>query len=224
MSEKLSSRAFKAIKNDIIHCVLPPGKQYSQSHLMERYEFGIVPIREALQRLVEQDLVQAIPRAGFLISPITLSDVHEIYELRLPLELTAARLCALRADDAYLEALLKDAEFTYQFHDPRSYAAYLARNASFHISIAAGSKNQRLVKLISQMMDNLTRLLYLGLGKKDLGPAMQDEHIYLARVLQGRNVSDVETVVRNQIENSLQIILESIADPSGVDCSLYLSD
>ena len=213
MTEKLSIQAYQAIKNDIVFCRLTPGKQVTQSQLIEQYMYGIVPIREALQRLAQENLVQAIPRSGYLITNITVSDIHEIYDLRLPFEITAAKLAVERGRDEHLQALLLKASFTYQFEKSQGYEIFLKKNHAFHVSIAEASGNQRLVSLISRMMDDLTRVLFLGLGVKDRGEEMQAEHLELAQALSERNKEAAVEAVRLQIEHSKQTTLDSLANP-----------
>lgn len=82
MGESLAGQAYEAIRNEIITCRLRPGQQIAQPQLAERYQTGTTPVRDALQRLAQEGLVQPIPRFGYLVTQITLSDVTEMYELR----------------------------------------------------------------------------------------------------------------------------------------------
>ena len=208
--ESLSDQAYRLLKNDIITCEFPPGEQIAQAALNERYQIGITPIREALQRLSLEGFVQSIPRLGYIVTPITFSDVHEMYELRTIVEVAAARLAALRAPQDALEKLIARADFSYVYQDIESYKDFLGQNRDFHIGIARLSGNQRLVDLISNLLDELTRLFHLGLSIRDSAAEMHDAHTALAQAIRERNPDRAEQIVHNEIEMSKNRVLEAL--------------
>jgi DNA-binding GntR family transcriptional regulator len=208
--ESLADRAYRLLKNDIITCDFPPGEQIVQTALTERYEIGVTPIREALQRLALEGFVQSIPRLGYIVTPITFSDVHEMYELRTIVEVAAARLAALRAPQDALEKLIAGSDFSYVYQDIESYKVFLGHNRDFHIGIARLSGNQRLVDLISNLLDELTRLFRLGLSIRDSAVEMHDAHTALAQAIRERDPDRAEQIVRNEIEMSKNRVLEAL--------------
>jgi len=208
----LSDVAYEAIKKEIITCVLEPGQQIVQHQLAARHQIGLTPIREALQRLALEGFVQPIPRFGYIVSPITFSDVHEIFELRSILESAAARLAALRATDQQLNEFLAAAGFTYVFKDPDSYSHFLSLNADFHCSLGLLAGNQRLADQISKVLDELTRVFHLGLDLRDSTDEMRDEHMMLAQALCDRDPDRAEKIVQAQIARSQQRVLEALTD------------
>ncbi|MCZ7570753.1 MAG: GntR family transcriptional regulator [Ardenticatenaceae bacterium] len=170
----------------------------------------MTPIREALQRLVREGFVQAIPRFGYTVSLITISGVGEIFELRAILESAAARLAAIKGSEEQLKAIVEAANFTYIYKDRQSYSNFLARNADFHRSIAVAAGNQRLVDAISRVFDELTRVFHLGLDLKDSAEEMADEHRALAAALLDRDPDQAGRTVQSQITRSQQRVLEAI--------------
>ncbi len=210
MGQSLAEQVYETIKNDIITCALQPGQQIAQPQLAERYEVGVTPVREALQRLAQEGLVQAVPRFGYIVTPITVSDVAEIYELRSILESAAARLAAQRASPAQLDKISALASYTYVYKDPLSYSNFLAHNSEFHLAVAAASGNRRLVEEISQLLDALTRVFHLGLDIRDSAEEMRDEHRALSEALCRRDALEAERIVQEQIAHSQQRVLEAL--------------
>ena len=82
----LNETAYRAIKADIIACVLQPGEEISEAVLVGRYGFSKAPIRSALMRLRQEGLIVSRGRQGNIVSPVTLRDVKEVFQLRLLLE------------------------------------------------------------------------------------------------------------------------------------------
>ena len=210
MNPSLAGKAYEIVKGEIITCALEPGQQIVQSQLAERYHIGLTPVREALQRLAQEGFVQPIPRFGYIVSPITLSDVREIFELRSIVESSAARLAAVRGLQEQLNEILAHADFTYVYKERQSYTDFLAHNADFHRSIAVAARNQRLVDLVSRLLDELTRVFHLGLDLRDSAEEMRNEHLALAQVLCDRDPGRAEQIVQSQIVTSQNRILEAL--------------
>ena len=205
--KSLSEQAYELIKTDIITCALKPGVQIAQPALVEKYGIGVTPIREAMQRLSQEGFVTSNPRFGYTISPITFADVREIYELRAVLESAAVRLACLRGKQQDLERLLQSADFSYVYGDRNSYRQFLTENAKFHRRIAEISGNRRMVDAISNVLDELTRIFYLGLDLKDSAEEMRESHLTLAEALKKRDIDLAEQIIRDEIDLSRKRVL-----------------
>lgn len=206
----LSDRAYDVIKREIITCLLRPGEQIVQAQLADRHGIGTTPVREALQRLAQEGFVRPVPRFGYIVTPVTLSDLQEIYELRAILEVAAVHLAAVRATDSQLQQIGQKASFTYVYRDVRSYTAFLEQNADFHRSVASLAGNQRLVDQISRLLDELTRVFHLGLDLRDSAEEMCSEHVALAEALLARDAPRAVEVTRGQISRSQQRVVEGL--------------
>lgn len=206
----LADQAYDALKRDILTCVLDPGTQLAQADLTARYNLGTTPIREALKRLEMEGYVQAIPRFGTLITPITIEDINEIYEMRLILEKSAARLAAERATDAQIEELTRQANFTYTFGDSQSYLEFLDHNTDFHSRVASLSGNRRLQDAIAHLLDTMKRIFHIGLDLRDSAEEMRAEHIQLVGALQKRDAGLAEQIVEDQIFRSRERVVEML--------------
>src|SRR2546429_4017456 len=93
----LSERAYLQIRDQIITLNLPPGSVIEESRLRQELGLGRTPIREALRRLAQEDLVAVIPNRGTFVAGITITDLAAITEIRVELEGFAFRLAAERA-------------------------------------------------------------------------------------------------------------------------------
>ena len=203
----LNDQAYDRIKHDIISCILPPGSGISESQLGAQYGFGKAPIRMALQRLAHEGLVRAMPRRGYVVSPVTLQDIQDIFELRLMLEPTAARLAAGKVDASRLKLLDDVCRAGYRPGDIASTHRFLQANASFHVTIAQATGNQRLAHTIEALLDEMTRLLHMGLTSRDRTTEMQHEHGALVKALRRGDGATAEQICREQIEAAREMVL-----------------
>jgi DNA-binding GntR family transcriptional regulator len=206
----IAQKAYDLIRGEILNCTLAPGQQIVQARLVEKYGLGLTPIREALQRLAHEGLVQPYPRFGYIVSPVTEELVRHLYEVRMVLETAAVRLAVDRASDAQLRQVAETARFTYVFKDHAQYMRFLEQNAAFHDSIAILAGNPRLAEMLRGLLAELSRIFHLGLELRDSAAEMQSEHSTLATALLARDGDRAGQLMREQIARSQQRVLEAL--------------
>jgi DNA-binding GntR family transcriptional regulator len=206
-----SAQAYTDIKRDILTCRLEPGSRIAQAQLVARYTFGLTPIREALKRLEQEGFVLSIARFGYRITPVTLTDVEDLYDLRQILETSALRLAIERASDAQVAEMQRLAGFRYTFGDPASYLDFLERNVHFHMQIGLLSNNRKLAELIGAVLNQMTRIFNLGLDLRDSAEEMQAEHIALAAAIARRDLPAALAQAEAQIAASRLRVCEMLS-------------
>lgn len=219
-----SAQAYAQIRRDILTCRLEPGRLIAQGQLVERYAFGLTPIREALKRLEQEGFVRSIPRFGYRITPVSIKDVEDLYDLRQILESGALRLAIERASDAQVAEIERQAGFRYTFGDPDSYLNFLERNVQFHVQIAQLSNNPLLAEQIGSVLHRMTRIFNLGLDLRDSAEEMQSEHQALAAAITRRDLAAALALSETQIATSRSRVLEMLAlRPSPADPNDWLN-
>jgi DNA-binding GntR family transcriptional regulator len=213
VSVSLAEKAYQLLRADIISCALRPGQQVVQSKLAEKYQIGTTPIRDALHRLALENLVQPVPRSGYVIAPITLTDIQEQFELRYLLESFAARMAAARGSEQDLEKISRLADITYEFKDKDSALSHIALNADFHRAIAVAAGNQRIVDQLSGLLDESARLFYLAIDLKDQSEAMRQEHLLLVEAICGREADRAGQIAGDLVAQAQQRTLEAVNRP-----------
>ncbi len=206
----LAEQAYQSIRKEILSTALLPGQQIVQNQLAEKYGLGMTPVRDALQRLAHEGLVQAIPRSGYTVSHITFSDVRELFELRGILETAAVRLAVARATDAQLRELADKANFSYVYSDRDDYSRFLARNQEFHCAVAQLGGNRRLTEQLERVLDGLTRVFHFGLDLRDSAEEMRSEHVDLVEALLRRDADAAVEITSSQISRSIQRVMEAL--------------
>ena len=102
----LSQQAYDKLEEMLVSLELKPGHIYSEKELTNIMGFGRTPLREALQKMSNIDLVEIIPRMGIKISEIILYRQLAILEARRPLDELIAKCAARRATDEQKEELI----------------------------------------------------------------------------------------------------------------------
>src|SRR4051812_41585513 len=142
-----------------MRCAIEPGAEVSESQLALRYGLGKAAIRAALMRISQEGLAVALPRRGYQIAPVTIRDVREVFQLRALLEPHAVRLAVLKIDTARLRELDALCAAGYTPGDRVSEEAFLKANREFHTHLIAGCGNERLLRLLDDIIDQMERLL-----------------------------------------------------------------
>jgi DNA-binding GntR family transcriptional regulator len=212
----LTERAYERVRRDIISCAIAPGSEISESQLSTQYKLGKAAVRVALTKLAHDGLVRAIPRRGYMVMPVTLKDINDVFELRLMLEPGAARMAAGKVSTQRLRTYDEVCREGYQPGDAKTTARFLAANKAFHIEIAQATGNARLAAAIEQLLDEMTRLLHLGLGLRKGPQQTVHEHKTLVKALARGDGETAERICREQIEASRNMVLSAILSSRSV--------
>lgn len=209
----LTARAVAALRADILATRLAPGETLSESGTAARLGLGKAPIRAALARLAEEGLIVSVPRRGWVVSLVTIRDIHEVFDLRLLLEPEAARRAAGRADAAALARLDAVCAAGYAPGDAASTLAFLEANRAFHVAVADLAGNARLARSIGRLLDESTRMLVMGLRRRDRSGEMRHEHAALIAALAEGRAEDAAMLMQAQVAASRDMVLAALTAP-----------
>jgi DNA-binding GntR family transcriptional regulator len=137
----------KMLKKSILNGGYAPGARLNEVELAESMGVSRSPIREAIQRLAKEGLVEIIPRRGSFVTSLKLDEVKELFELREVLEIKAAELAAQRISDEELNQLSRLLDDTSALIKMKKYREY-PWNLDFHKQIASCAKNRYLLEKI----------------------------------------------------------------------------
>lgn len=101
----LTAQLEEALRVDILEGILRPGQRIRVHEMTERYGVSATPLREALQRLAVENLVELDPRLGATVAPISEDDLRDIYEMLQLLDGLALERSIERGDQQWLDEL-----------------------------------------------------------------------------------------------------------------------
>ena len=195
---RLSDKAYELIRHKIITLEMPPLSAIDESTLMEELQIGRTPIREALQRLASEDLVSIAPRRGIFVADVSITDLQEIFELRMALEGFCARLAAQRATPrqlAEMEAVLRELDAV----PDEDTQALLAIDERFHTLLYQAAGNQFLADSLEHLQALSFRIFYLVLNRLGSVRWTVEQHREIIEVLQAQDGARVEALLQQHI-------------------------
>ncbi len=203
----LAGSAYQQLKADIVSCRLVPGTMLGAQQLAERFEVSRTPVHEALKALCQDGLLKVVPRVGYIVTPVTVADIDEIFDLRLSLEVLGAGLAAERVTDgdiAGLRAQHNRAQAnlaTGTVDDPAFLDSLIAGNREFHVTIAGLSGNERLAQIVGGLLDEGQRIYFLRF-RSDRPPPPGDPHADIVRGLEARDPDAARSAMAAHIHDT----------------------
>jgi len=208
IKSSLSAVAYGELKAAIIGCTLMPGTMLAAQQLAERLQMSRTPVHEALKALSREGLVRVVPRVGYIVTPVTASDIDEIFALRLSLEGLGAALAAERITDRDVASLLEQSargralEGSGSTWDPSFLRSLIASNREFHVRIAALSGNRRLAGIVGDLLDAGERTYFLYYRPGHPRPAASP-HDAVVHALEARDGGAARAAMETHIRDSL---------------------
>jgi GntR family carbon starvation induced transcriptional regulator len=180
----LASQLEDAIRLEIIEGQLTPGQRLRANELTQRYGVSATPLREALQRLAAENLVEIDPRLGAAVARISRTDLHDIYWLRELLEGMALER-SIANGDADWEARVTGAwdrfraQATIDANAPASEMLNWSRaHRDFHQALYAAAESPWLLRFIEKLYDHSERYRMLSVRSRLLPTTVEHEGIY----------------------------------------------
>lgn len=199
----LGDDVYEALTALVMEHTLAPGDRINIDALARELEVSPTPVREALARLESDGLVRKRPLAGYTVAPLlTRDEFHDMFDMRLVLEGTAARWAAERADAAARDGIVADAAtplppgagVTDGWH---SHGAFTARDAQFHGLIAGAACSPLLRDAISRLHAHLhLHRLYFPFAQA--GSTAQ-EHEVIAAAIAAADPDAAEAAMREHL-------------------------
>ncbi|HEY0756023.1 MAG TPA: GntR family transcriptional regulator [Ktedonobacteraceae bacterium] len=185
-------------------------QRLSDVTLSEQLGISRTPVRQALERLVQEGLVRSDPRRGFWTRTYTARDIHEIYELRGALELLAVRLAAPRLSQGDLKAELDELYAVKAELDTHPVLRFLQIDIRFHMLITRASNNGRLIHNLSLLRSQLSMFqMQDTYYPQRMEIALNDHERVLLALLAGE-IDRAEQEMAEHIQRAMEGVLADI--------------
>jgi DNA-binding GntR family transcriptional regulator len=180
--ETLAETAYRLLEDQIVRLELPPGGRYTEQSLGARIAMGRTPVREAIQRLVDDGLLIVFPRKGIMVTTIRPQDVIQALEVRLVLERMIAANAARDANQAQRQELAACAQAMLAASQANDLDAYMRTDHAFDLTLARVSANPFAARAVAPLQAMARRAWFYYTRNVDLVPAAE-RHAALARAV-----------------------------------------
>lgn len=211
--QPLTERIHERLRDDILHGRLPPGQTILEQDLASRFGVSKTPVREALRLLAQDGWVIVLPRKGYLIRPLGIDDLREVFHLREMLEPGFAAEAARRTDGPRAEGIRQAVEAHRSASQDVDLA--LASAAAFHVRIAELAGSARGAKIVANLVDEVTRLHYLmpSLEAHIESQEEVDAHDRIAKAIESGNQREAFRAMRDHLRDTDRALVGAFGVP-----------
>jgi DNA-binding GntR family transcriptional regulator len=200
------AHVYVALRDAIVTAALAPGRQLSENELAALLGVSRTPVREALQRLREERLVEVVPQLGTFVTRISTIAVGDAQFVREALECAAIREAAVRAgeaDVAALDAIVRRQEETEAADD---YDRFYALDEELHQAFCDLSGHGIAWSLTQRAKGHLNRIRRLSLPEPGYLQEMIAEHRAVIAAVAAHDADAAEQALRHH----LRMVLSSL--------------
>jgi DNA-binding GntR family transcriptional regulator len=196
---------FVELRRSIIMGHHQPNDRFDVEALAQQYNTSVTPVRDALQMLGQEGLVNIKPRSGYFVARTTLKQLRDLLDLRHIMELDAVERAAARISSEQIEEL-RSVHAGYTGDDDISYDRYTDENRRFHYRMAKASGNDELAQLLGRLHDRLARFMVM----RHAGETQMQTHKRIIDALEAHDVAAAREALLDDIERSHESIMDKV--------------
>jgi DNA-binding GntR family transcriptional regulator len=189
----LASAVYARLREEILAGAVDPGAKLRIERLSQRYAAGTAPVREALNRLLADGLVEREDQRGFSVAAVSAEDLVELTKTRCWLEGLALRESLEQGGDAWEERLVLSFHRLYRVPRSLREGAYETnpewerRHGAFHKALLAACGSRWLALYCDQLRDLAYRYRQLAAAKSFPRRDERVEHEAILNAALGRD-------------------------------------
>ncbi len=214
-----AAKVLDSLRHDIISGHFQPGQKLQMEDLKSQYNVGYSPLREALSRLVSYGLVCMKEQCGFSVAPLSMEELHDLYMVRIHIEIQALELSIQNGDDDW-EADVTATWFKYKkclnqainnHIDPSSWDKL---QKEFRFTLIKACQSPWLLKIRDMLNDQALRYRFICLNsyyrnKKVLNEFIKENENLVSAVL-SRNTKTAVKLTQISWESSVKLITDAM--------------
>jgi GntR family transcriptional regulator, rspAB operon transcriptional repressor len=197
------ARVYANLRDAIVRAELAPGRQLSENELAASLGVSRTPVREALQRLRDDRLVEIVPQLGTFVSPISTRAVADAQFIREALECAAVRVAAERVTADDVEALEQNLAAQERAGASADFDAFYVLDDQFHQAICDLS-GRNVWNITQRAKGHLNRIRRLSLPMPAYLSEMIAEHREIVTRLAEHDPDGAERALRHHLRMVLR--------------------
>lgn len=212
-----ATTVYDRLRDDLLSAKLEPGRRLPMRLMMERYEVGQTPLREALNRLTAEGLVDCRDQAGFSVAGISRSELAELTKTRCWVEGLALREGMAAATPQWEEDLVLAHHRLAR--PPRSLSAerfednpeWERLHRAFHRTLIAQCGSGPLVAFCRQLAERLYRYRKLSISKAFRWRDVAEEHRTILDAVLAGDAEHAAALLTKHYTLTAEVILSDAA-------------
>lgn len=205
--KKFADDVHAALLSSIVEGRYRPGDVLNEIPISAEFGMSRTPVREALQRLVAEGLVERGPRRALLVRKVPIQSLHELFEAMGEFEALATYFAALRMSELERQALMAIVEAG----EGTTAEAFEEVNGRFHKAIRDGAHNATIAEVISDLETRSMPWRHVQFRRGGRVETSQNEHRAIAAAIIARDGAEAQRLMRAHTAITFGVVLEIFA-------------
>lgn len=200
------------MRTDIISCGLKPGSKLRFEKLRQMYAVSFSTLREALSRLVAEGLVIAEGQRGFLVAPVSLSDLNDLTNVRVLIERECLRLAIAQGDDQWEADIIATYHRMDRLQNRLGLNYYLSEewaklHGKFHFSLVAACDSPSLLEIRRELFERAHRYRRMSSQFRPQWRAKDVEHKMIMDTVIARDLAKAQELTERHIRETTENVI-----------------
>ncbi|WP_314623957.1 GntR family transcriptional regulator [uncultured Selenomonas sp.] len=200
----------EALRDAIKSGTLAPGQRLMEIQLAEELGVSRTPVREAIRKLELEGYVVMMPRRGTYVASLSIRDVNDVFEIRTALDSLACGLAAERITENELESLQRLLVAIGGHIETGDMEKIVETDMRFHDLLYQASRNTRLVGIISNLREQLTRFRSASMSFPGRLKETLEEHREIVDAIAQGDVPGAKQAAEAHMEKAERTLLLSM--------------
>lgn len=199
-SRPMRDQIYPLVRRMILTGAIKPGDVIDEKAIAVQLEISRTPVREAVKKLSDENLVEVVAQSGTRASRIDRSEIAEAFFIRRALETESAAQAASRMTQAHAEKLEDILLLHSRALSRKKYVEAIERDDDFHQYIATISNLTRLWRTVEISKAQLDRCRHLMVPRAGEGEATLVHHRAIIKALTSRDPEKARLAMRDHLE------------------------
>ncbi|MEL7116411.1 MAG: GntR family transcriptional regulator [Pseudomonadota bacterium] len=210
MTDTRVADIYTRLKERVVGFGVRPGDRLNEVALARELDVSRTPLREALNRLMAERLVDFVPGSGFFCRSLEPQIVFDLYEMRQVIESAGVTLACERASDAEIAEWKDETCRPCASVSGMTVAEAVARDEDFHMGIALMSGNGELVAQLDMLNDRTRFIRWVNIAARV--QASKAEHRAILNAVVKRDATRASTLLSRHIERRMDQVVDAVKE------------
>jgi len=212
MGKSRANDVWHRLREDILTGVFRPGARLRFERLKLVYGVSFATLREALSRLVAENLIVADAQRGFSVTPISIEDLLDITRMRVMVEAEAIRLSVKNGGDEWRTAVLRAFHLMErsELYDKLPNAGWSEAHRAFHSSLVAACRSPLLTDLCARLFDSAVRYRNISMRHRTYARKKSLEHREIMEAAFAGDANQAVTLIGKHIWETTNNVVAAI--------------
>lgn len=208
----IREQVYQKLRLEILNGTFAPGDRIIEEDICRRYNVSRTPVRESLQKLENEKLLNHVPNKGAIVASWSAEDVYEIFQLRLALEKLVVSILIDKMSTTMKSELEKITTAIESVLNGET--EYMLTVESFHPALHRMAKMPRLSAMLKGMSDYLYRVHHLLQINPDRRKEALMDHLNIAKAILTQDKDEAHALIATHLNDGYQFFLSKLDDDS----------